>query len=658
MRSLREGRVVLWKVVCITILCVIFVSGAAWADDVTFTIDTTIDPNDITYEDDNITVDGCILTVDGAHAFNSLAVINGGVLTHSANADQQVYTLDLTIANDVMIDADSAIDVKGRGYASVQGPGAGVSQGSYGSGAGYGGNGGRSIYMPTAGSGYGDVVAPMDIGSGGGNGSGGSGGFGGGAVRLDVGGTLTVEGSLTADGNNAGPNAGGGSGGSVYLTVGTLAGAGVISADGGLSGQAANAGAGGGGRIAIEYVSDSFAGSMSAIGGANGWEKGGAGTIFTKQNAATGELLIDNSGNSGAWTPLTSPEAFDVTIADGAIVYPTEALTIDDLDVAAGGLLTHTAGSTVFDVTVQGDANIDAAGAISADGKGHASDSGPGAGVHQASGYGSGAGHGGTGGDCYNGGIGGMCYGSILAPAELGSGGGYGSGGSGGAGGGVIRLDVGGTLTVEGSLTADGNNAGPNAGGGSGGSVYLTVNTLAGTGVISADGGLSGQVTNAGAGGGGRIAIEYVSDNFAGSVSAGGGANGWEKGGAGTIYTKNAAASTGNVLVDNGGSVGAWTPLTSPEAFALTLVDGAIVYPTEALTIDDLDVAAGGLLTHTAGSTVFDVTVQGDANIDAAGAISADGKGHASDSGPGAGVHQASGYGSGAGHGGTGGGLL
>ena len=141
-------------------------------------------------------------------------------------------------------------------------------------------------------------------------------------------------------------------------------------------------------------------------------------------------------------------------------------------------------------------------------------------------------------GDCYNGGIGGMCYGSILAPAELGSGGGYGSGGSGGAGGGVIRLVVAGTLNVDGNLSVNGNNAGANSGGGSGGSIYLTVNTLAGTGVISADGGLSGQVTNAGAGGGGRIAIEYVSDNFAGSVSAGGGATAGKKAGQGRFIQR------------------------------------------------------------------------------------------------------------------------
>jgi len=634
--------------------CLCVFAAPTFADTYTLTSDAVIDPNNTTYDGHDIVVDGCVVTIDGEHSFASLSVTNSGIVTHTVNADTQVYMLDLTITNDVTVDAGSAIDVNGRGYASVQGPGAGVSDASYGSGAGYGGGGGRSAHVEAGGP-YGDIIAPTEIGSGGGNGVYATGGFGGGAIRLDVGGTLTVDGVLTAAGNNGGTYSGGGSGGSIHLTVDTLAGTGAISVNGGLSGQATYSGSGGGGRIAIEYTTDAFEGAISATAGANGYQRGGAGTIFTKPGAAAGDLLIDNGGNSGAWTPITSPEAFNVMIANGAIVYPTEVLTIGDLDVAAGGLLTHMAGSTVFDLTVQGDANIDAAGAISVNGRGYGSDTGPGAGVHAAIGYGSGAGYGGEGGDCSGGGAGGIGYGSILAPAELGSGGGYGNSGSGGIGGGAIRLDVAGTLTVDGNLTADGNNGGTNSGGGSGGSIHVTVGTLDGTGVISANGGLTGQPTQGGAGGGGRIAIEYTSDSFVGTVSAVGGANGWEMGGAGTIYRKDSAAAAGDLLLDNGGAVGARTTITSPEAFDLTIANGAIVYPTEALTIDDLDVAAGGLMTHAAGSTALDVTVQGDVDIDLAGAITADGRGYGSDTGPGAGVHAAVGYGSGAGYGGEGG---
>ena len=75
-------------------------AGPVWA--ITFTFDTTINAGDTTYDNDDITVDGCTLTVNGAHPFNSLHVMNGGIVTHSLNDDTQEYTIDLTIATDVL----------------------------------------------------------------------------------------------------------------------------------------------------------------------------------------------------------------------------------------------------------------------------------------------------------------------------------------------------------------------------------------------------------------------------------------------------------------------------------------------------------------------------------------------------------------------------
>ena len=97
--------------------------AGAWG--ATFTTDTQISSGDATYDGQDVVVDGCTVTIDGSHAFNSLQVIAGGVVTHS------VYTggderLDLAIALDVSIDAASRIDVSGRGYARESGPGAGV----------------------------------------------------------------------------------------------------------------------------------------------------------------------------------------------------------------------------------------------------------------------------------------------------------------------------------------------------------------------------------------------------------------------------------------------------------------------------------------------------------------------------------------------------
>ncbi|MFH1745533.1 MAG: immunoglobulin domain-containing protein [Planctomycetota bacterium] len=622
-------------------------AGPVWA--ITFTFDTTINAGDTTYDNDDITVDGCTLTVNGAHPFNSLHVMNGGVVTHSLNDDTQEYTIDLTIATDVSVDATSRIDVNARGYTCANGPGAGTSS-NYGAGGGYGGEGGFNENLQAGGAAYGSIIAPTDIGSGGGGGYlGAIGGSGGGAIRLQVTGTLQIDGQISAVGGNAQTYAGGGSGGSIYLTVGTLAGNGTISATGGTRGPSGGAG-GGGGRIAIHYDSDSFAGTITACG-ASGYQYGGAGTIYQKDSgSATGALSLSNCGNSGALTPLTSPEAFDVTIGENAAVYPSGTPTIGNLNVAAGGMLTHPAEDTGFNLTVQGDATVDANGMISVDAKGYPAGTGPGAGTN--SDYGAGAGYGGDGGQGNSGAFGGSAYGSITAPVELGSGGGWGYlDCPGGTGGGAIRLQVTGTLQLEGQINANGASGVNYAGGGSGGSIYLTVGTLAGPGSIAASGGSSGPQGGSG-GGGGRIAIVRDTNSFAGTITVCG-ASGFEYGGAGTLYVRDAGSPTGTLSIGNCGNAGAWTPLTSPEAFDVTISDYAIVYPTDTPTIGNLLVGAAGMLTHHAETATFDLTVQADATIEAGGAISVDGMGYLPATGPGAGT--SSNYGAGAGHGGLGG---
>ena len=87
-------------------------------------------------------------------------------------------------------------------------------------------------------------------------------------------------------------------------------------------------GGGGGGRIAVYYADMSgFTGTIQAQGGA-GYQKGAAGTVYTKSSSETlGNLLIDNGGTAGAAiTPLSSAseslEDVNVTLANGAVVYP------------------------------------------------------------------------------------------------------------------------------------------------------------------------------------------------------------------------------------------------------------------------------------------------------------------------------------------------
>ena len=96
---------------------------------------------------------------------------------------------------------------------------------------------------------------------------------GGGAIRLEVAGTLTVNGAVTANGKAAlFQNTGGGAGGSVWLNVGTLSGNGAITANGG-AGEPVNGGGGGGGRVALYYLTDNFTGVATASGAARGFAR-------------------------------------------------------------------------------------------------------------------------------------------------------------------------------------------------------------------------------------------------------------------------------------------------------------------------------------------------------------------------------------------------
>src|SRR5690606_33383432 len=128
--------------------------------------------------------------------------------------------LSLTVTGDAEVDATSAIDVSGRGYADARtlndntdgnlaaGQRTGGSHGGFGAGGDPG--------VP-----YGDVAAPLRPGAGGGKGalSTAPGGFGGGQVRLSVAGALVLDGLVAADGADAplggNQDGGGGAGGAL-----------------------------------------------------------------------------------------------------------------------------------------------------------------------------------------------------------------------------------------------------------------------------------------------------------------------------------------------------------------------------------------------------------------------------------------------------------
>jgi hypothetical protein len=332
-----------------------------------------------------------------------------------------------------------------------------------------------------------------------------------------VSGTLQVAGVISANGGNgSGTGGGGGSGGSIWLTVGTLSGAGSISANGG-SGADAVGGGGGGGRIYISCNNNSFSGNASAWGG-GGANWGGAGTVYIQTYGQNGQLILDNGGHVGTNTPLPSANSTDVIVRNGAVVfqqYPPQ--TFASLLIGSNSWLTANPvpGNNypgIVNLTLSGNATIQAGGGIVTDAAGSAAGQGSGAGHYYSSlsTYPcSGAGHGGYGANSTgNYTAGGFTYDSTMSPVILGSGGGtFSSFSPGGAGGGSIQLNVTGTLQAAGKISANGGNgSGTGGGGGSGGSIWLTVGTLSGSGFITASGG-SGAGSIGGGGGGGRIAI-------------------------------------------------------------------------------------------------------------------------------------------------------
>ncbi|MCX6874938.1 MAG: choice-of-anchor D domain-containing protein [Verrucomicrobia bacterium] len=596
------------------------------ANAVTFTANTTIGVGDATYENQEIVVNGCTLTVDGGHRFTSLLLTGGAVLTHSAApAGEPNNRLDLTIAGAMEIDATSRVDATAKGHAATTGPGAGINSGAYPSGGGHGGPGGNSYGGPAGGVSYGDLLAPTQGGSGGGNSINfGLGGAGGGVVRLNVGGALTVAGQLTANGESG--RASSGAGGSIHLSAGTLAGNGSIAANGG-SASIVGAGGGGGGRIALYYGSSTFSGGLTALGGlAAGTfsgNSGGAGTLYTHATSqSVGDLRLDNTGRTNAVeTLLTGPVPYRLVLTN-VTAFATTPITFSGLRVGTGGLLTHPFQGPRLQVLVQGNAVVEGGGAIAADARGYPAHTGPGAGSGGMYGFAaSGAGHGGQGGAAYDGAPGGVTYDSEAAPVDYGSGGGGSTAPN--RGGGAMQLTVEGTLTVDGrvSVNADAVTGGYD-GGGAGGSIWLSASRLNGAGSITANGQACGYSLSGG-GGGGRLAIYTGIKEFPGSVAANGGQSGTRPGSNGTVHYGSYAPPVPEIEVEqplgtpiaDGGSLDFGVCIVGvPKSLTFTIKNtGTGELSGLGITIDGANatdftlLAAPGVQVPAGGSTTFEL---------------------------------------------------
>lgn len=260
------------------------VEAAFYAPDVVIDSNTTWSSNQ-DYSDSNIVITN-----------------NATVTIDDPDSQIVISALNLTIDSGAKISAPNGgpggncTSNPGPASCWAPSPGGGYCNSTWGQGGGgaHGGNGGRGYklaggYVP-GGSSHGSPTEPTTRGGGGGGSTIGKsyiGGDGGGALKLNITETLTVNGEIESNGNNGTGRAseslyhgGGGAGGSVWIIAGSGSGNGTISADGG-NGLVwtSNYGGGGGsgGRISINCSDWNFSGATSYTGG-TGHEAGQSGS--------------------------------------------------------------------------------------------------------------------------------------------------------------------------------------------------------------------------------------------------------------------------------------------------------------------------------------------------------------------------------------------
>lgn len=557
-------------------------------------------------------------------------------------------------ATNIIVQSGGGIVTDGDSTGQIGDNGGPGGSGLAGGGGGNGGYGGAASGTNAPGGAPSSV--PGAFGGIGGQGSGGGGGNGGGSITLTVFNTLQLDGIISANGaTGPGTNGGGGAGGSISLSVGTLSGTGAVSANGG----AANGplgGGGAGGVVAVGFATNLFSGTMSAHGGA-GANFGGAGTVYTEigsLNSLTGsgrQLLIDNGGNRGAVTPLHSYNVLlnvDLSITGGSLVSNTYVSNLRNLTVGSNSTLV-----TVWPpitLSVLSNATIQAGGSINVDGLSSSW-------LLQGQSFGNGGTYGGMGGASLSNAPAKALVNvndSITAPELPGNPGGFGQNGLGGNGGGYLPISISGTLQLDGRISAEGvTGPGLNSGGGSGGAIVLTVGTLCGSGTVSVNGGAANTPIGGG-GGGGRIAVYFNTNLFTGKFTAYGGAAA-HPGGAGSVFLQANSSSVGQLILDNGGSFGANSPLdTLSQPLDVSVSNGAIASSAAPLVLQSLSIGSNASFAANSQSPLA-LTVLGNAFVDLNGAITANATGFDPGAGPGSGALDSGSDGSGGGYGGAGG---
>lgn len=278
---------------------------------------------------------------EGEGPFTELKVagdmtVEGGSLSHRANETIQYYRLCLNVTGNLTVGAEAKIDARSCGLATgktLEGRVIGLHAGGRG-----------KTVRPV----YGDVYHPVDLGVGG------VGRPGGGAIRLIVGGKLTLDGIIRADVDenvNYWGTCQTGGGGSVWITAGEVEGE-----TGSISVAAPKANGGefdtpSGGRIAVEVTqSDEIKidpKKFLARGTlARGLKSTGAGTVLVKTRNQTYGTLYVNNLTRGSYNGEGAICWIMLPHIGGATLIPANTTwTFDAIVFSASGVLAIPAGT-------------------------------------------------------------------------------------------------------------------------------------------------------------------------------------------------------------------------------------------------------------------------------------------------------------------------
>jgi len=221
-----------------------------------------------------------VLDLDqGLHVGEDLILASGAVMTVPGVKNAQMTPLKLVVGDLLSIDADSNINLNGKGWRD-RGPHSGdschggaiavVTGCEYGryKRATFAGQGSGGAFVDTLGGGYGHIEA----------------------------GRIMLDGGILASGVFNGSRGNGGAGGGLDIQADQLSGSGLIRANGSLGSTGYYKGhAAGGGRISLSIGGhDAFSGHVQAAS-----PGGGAGTVFWQApQESYGHLVVDNEGTS------------------------------------------------------------------------------------------------------------------------------------------------------------------------------------------------------------------------------------------------------------------------------------------------------------------------------------------------------------------------